>query len=122
MSLLTASRARYTQCAVDARRQAVHNLRNAIEVPFGLAEWSNRAAEAYAKQWPSADRHPKFAWDWLEIHRAGKTDPTKFDVVVWGPNDRLSCLGQHPCPEQPSISIFLRAILEQTARFGEFEH
>jgi len=92
VSLLAASKARYTTFGADARLQAVRNLQGVIGVPFNLAEWSNRTAEAYEKQWLPADRHAVCAWDWPAIHRAGKTDPTKFDVVVWGPNDRLSCL------------------------------
>jgi hypothetical protein len=93
VSLLAATKARYTQAAVDARRQAVLNLQNVLPVPsFGLGEWSNRVAEAYADQWPPEERHPDFSWNWPEIQREGRTDPTKFDVVLWGQGTRLCCL------------------------------
>ena len=92
MSLLTAAKARYAAWATSARRQARINLQAHLRGDFQLAEWSNRTAEAYATQWSLADRRPNGGWDWPEIQRKYKTDPSKFDIVVWAPENRLCCL------------------------------
>jgi hypothetical protein len=92
VSLLTAARARYIAWADGARRQARLNLQGTVHGDFRLGEWSNRTAEAYAVQWSGFDRRPNGGWDWVEIHRKSRTDPSAFELVIWAPDNRLCCL------------------------------
>ena len=91
MSLLSAAKARYSHAATRARLQAALNLQAVLKLPFSITEWSNRSSDALTEQWPLSGRRPDSSWNWPQIQRDFKTDPTKFELAVWGDN-RLSCL------------------------------
>jgi hypothetical protein len=92
VSLLAAAKARYTQAARDARQQATVNLRDVTTVPFELSEWSARSEVAFREQWPQDARNPDLAWNWSAIHQNLRSDPSKFDITIWTPENRLSGL------------------------------
>ncbi len=88
------AKAHYSKAKHAARRQAALNLRELIDSPFRLSDWSKTGHEAYNGQWCAQDvirPHDEGGWDWPELFRRFQEINT-MHVVVWA-EDRLSCLG-----------------------------
>jgi hypothetical protein len=130
---LQRAKARYAANREAANRGAVLKLVPHIGVQFSLANWTNRAREAYEAQWLPAVRHPDGNWDWPGIFNSYR-DLDRFDLVIWGPDDRLSglCLGTcqnnalklqfiegDPRPDCPLIGRRILICLEAAARYAQ---
>jgi hypothetical protein len=89
---LRRAKERYRQAKFDARRQAFTNLTAAFNATFRLTEWSRSAEEAYERQWIASGATRSTNFDWPEIFRRYRNEPDALDLVVWGPDDRLSAL------------------------------
>src|SRR5262245_57327285 len=88
MSVLARHKARCETDRHSARAQAVKNLTPYLP-QFNLSGWGARAREAYLDQWlPDPNRQ----FDWEGIFRR-HNDPDRFDIAIWGPNERLCGLG-----------------------------
>lgn len=86
MSVLARHKARCQNDLHGARAQAVKNLTPHIP-EFNLTGWGERAKEAYLDQWDGNG-----AFDWDEIFRR-HNEPDRFDIAIWGANERLCGLG-----------------------------
>jgi hypothetical protein len=53
--------------------------------------WSGRSREAYDSQWAGKHRYAGSGWDWHDIFSRYR-EVDVFDLVIWGPDDRLSGL------------------------------
>lgn len=118
----------------EAFRQTSLNLSPLIGVKFLLTGWSRKAEAAYDNQWKAQKRHPDAAWDWPELQKKYIRDPSRLDIVIWGPDERLCGLGlgkmtsqavdllfleREPaadCPLQGRVALIA---LDAAARFGQ---
>jgi hypothetical protein len=50
---------------------------------------------------------PRHLLELARVHKSLGTDPSKFDVAVWGPENRLSCLAVATLTPQAVILNFL---------------
>lgn len=92
MSLITAHRDRYLQCAYDAFRKCEAKLLLRAGLRFAITEYSGRSAEAIKEQWDPYGRGKETAWDWPELVRHYRKDPDTLTMAVWS-LDRLASLG-----------------------------
>lgn len=91
MSLVTAHRERYLQCAHDAFRKCEAKLLQRARLSFAITEYSGRSAEAVREQWEPFGRDHETAWDWAELVRHYRKDPDTLAMAVWS-GERLSSL------------------------------
>jgi hypothetical protein len=89
MTTIAQAKARYAAAADAARRYAALGLRRPLGLDFHIGQWSQKAAQAYAQQWEPLERHPDGGWDWPEVFWRHNREPDRFEMVIWGPGDRL---------------------------------
>ena len=80
------ARQRYETAAENARREAALRVVKMIGIDFSLGRWAARAREAYPAQWADQSQ-----FDWPEVFRR-HNDMDRLDIVMWGPENRLSGL------------------------------
>jgi hypothetical protein len=103
---LVRAKQRYAAAAFEAYRVAALDLVPAVGVEFYITNWTRRAADAYRIQWCNAPRQPENPFDWEDIFRHHK-DPDRLEVVIWGPEQRLSGLGLATTNRQSVILQFV---------------
>jgi hypothetical protein len=131
MSGFAQALAKYKSQADKARGRTVITLAPVIGVNFSLGTWGNRAQAAYAEQW--LQRHPDAGWDWAEVFKR-YNDPDRLEMVIWGPEERLSGIGLavttgqavnvrfiegDPRPECPLVGRRIPIFLECAANYAQ---
>jgi hypothetical protein len=98
-------RQRHLAAQLEARRQALANLKDVIETPFLITNLSSRVFEAVRDQWGTVQPpHEEGGWDWLEIHRRYRNSMSAMGLAVWTGYDRLAALGL-ACPRANSVCL-----------------